>query len=139
MGSSFELSQRLEEPGSFVIGHHDSPLQIFDIRRRATETWKELRDRTRQRESMSELDQPASERAQDLRKINESIPPWTAQSVRSRGDPVSPDARKSWLNACQPPKLYQKPNSEASYNPYTGMTTTLTAEGQRQVRFKSNM
>lgn len=135
MGSSFELSQRLDESGSLVVPNYDQPLQLFDIRRHATGTWKEYRDRTRQRETRSETHQAASKHVWNLPVTDQPASTLIQNDTNLDNDLQRDDARKSWFKACQPPQLSQSLGGDKTEGIYLhGIIPTLTPEGKRQVR-----
>ncbi|KAL9108379.1 MAG: hypothetical protein Q9227_006839 [Pyrenula ochraceoflavens] len=138
VGSSFEMGQRLEEPGNSVFKLKGEPLHIFDIRRasKAGSVWVNFRDRTRQRASESQNRVVVSDKGQPLP---------TSKSLDCQ-DKMKND-QENWLRACRSLQAYGMAGSAeakpASSYVEIGRTQTafqnrasrkLTEEGQRQAR-----
>ncbi|KAL1854142.1 hypothetical protein Plec18167_000060 [Paecilomyces lecythidis] len=164
VGSSLELSQRLEDPvfdsapsWPSPPSHISPPLQdnrdqmhIFDIRRSnsVTELWKRYEREDRRPE------QPPAQRSSP-EDVGES-------STSALGDVSTGDIRQRWLRACNPPKIpkraqspkqdqtrvsaFASPQDASSSMPASGdyagekvasqssRTSSLTAEGKRQAQ-----
>ncbi|KAJ9264662.1 hypothetical protein DTO212C5_7044 [Paecilomyces variotii] len=109
VGSSFELSQRLEDPvfdstlpwasppspGPSSSQDDQNPMHIFDIRRSnsVTELWKRY-------ERSNRFPEQSSSQETSLEDVSESKP-----SKPVFGDASNVDIRQRWLRACNPPQV----------------------------------
>lgn len=134
VGSSFELSQRLDEPITSPPSHAGShspyqtmsdPIHIFDIRRsRSTlDLWRGFEKRTVERSGSSGLEGFSSPQSSVMDTLPTNSPrspvatnshPKVDTSAGLAAEASQRDIRTDWLQACRPPSMSPKGSDAVS-------------------------